>query len=385
MFPRPFWIDRIVAAWRKRPVVWLSGVRRVGKTTLASFLPDARYINCDLPSEVRGMTDPELFLDKFPKGSRIIFDEIHRLEDPSRLLKIAADAYPHLRVLATGSSTLAATKKFRDALTGRKISIRLPPVLWTECKKEAGIADLGRRLLNGGLPQSLLAEDRDPVFFSEWLDSFYARDIQELFNVRNRSGFITSLQLLLRQSGGALNVETLASECGISRPTAISYLDALYLSHAVIPVRPFHKGSKREIIRQPRCYGFDTGFVCHQRGWDSLRPEDFGVLWEHLVLDILQTVFGEERVFYWRDKNDHEMDFVIAGKRGSVTAIECKINPDKFRTENLAVFRSKHPDGDNWVLSPGIKTACKHRYDKWIVHFLPLENIESALGHEATD
>ena len=380
MFPRPYWIEKLEAAWLKRPIIWLSGVRRVGKTILASLVPDSRYINCDLPSEVRGMTDPELFLDKFAKGSRIILDEIHRLDDPSRLLKIAADAYPHLRVLATGSSTLSATKKFRDSLTGRKTSIHLPPVLWTECKQYAGVSDLGKRLLNGGLPQSMLADRRDPAFFSEWLDSFYARDVQELFNVRNRSGFIKSLRLLLRQSGGALNIETLASECGISRPTALSYLDALYLSHAVIQVRPFHGGNKREIVRQPRCYGFDTGFVCHERGWDSLRPDDFGVLWEHLALDILQSVYGEESVFYWREKTGHELDFVIPGKRAVVTAIECKINPDKFRPESLLVFRSKYPDGENWVLSPGVKTAYTKRYDTCTVHFKNVDDLMNCSG-----
>jgi uncharacterized protein len=376
MFPRPFWVSRIEAAWRKSPIVWLSGVRRVGKTTLASQVPDIRYINCDLPSEVRGMVDPELFLDKFPKGSRIILDEIHQLDDPSKLLKIAADAYPHLRVLATGSSTLAATKKFRDSLTGRKTSIHLTPVLWAECKKNADISDIGRRMLAGGLPQSLLAIQPDPSFFSEWLDSFYARDVQNLFNVRNRLGFIKTLQLLLRQSGGALNTESLAAECGISKPTAISYLDALIISHALIMIRPFHGGGKREITRQPRCYGFDTGFACHERGWDTLRPDDFGVLWEHMVLDTLQALFGEERIFYWREKSGHEVDFVIAGKRDSITAIECKINPDKFHPENLAAFRSTCPHGENWVISPSIKTAFKRRFDELTVHFLPLEDLD---------
>jgi uncharacterized protein len=375
MFSRPFWVSRIEAAWRKTPIVWLSGVRRVGKTTLARLVPDTLYINCDLPSEVRAMDDPELFLDKFPKGSRIILDEIHQLDDPSKLLKIAADAYPHLRVLATGSSTLAATKKFRDSLNGRKTSIHLPPVLWTECKKEVNIGDIGRRMLAGGLPQPLLAQKRDPSFFSEWLDSFYARDIQDLFNVRNRMGFMKTLQMLLRQSGGALNVESLASECGISRPTAISYLDALILSHSIIALRPFHAGGKREITRQPRCFGFDTGFVCHEKGWDTLRPDDFGILWEHIVLDILQIIFGNERVFYWKDKSGREVDFVIAGKRNSATAIECKINPEKFHPENIAVFRSSCPHGENWVLSPSIKTAYKKRFNELMVDFLPIEGL----------
>jgi predicted AAA+ superfamily ATPase len=79
MFPRPFWISRIESAWLKRPIVRLSGVRRVGKTTLCSQVPNTVYINCDLPSEVRRMADPELFLERFPKGSRIILDEIHQI------------------------------------------------------------------------------------------------------------------------------------------------------------------------------------------------------------------------------------------------------------------------------------------------------------------
>jgi hypothetical protein len=375
MFLRPFWIARIEAAWRKRPVIWLSGVRRVGKTTLASMLVRSQYVNCDLPSEVRGMADPELFLDKFPQGTRIVLDELHRLDDPGRLLKIAADAYPHLRVLATGSSTLAATKKFRDSLTGRKVSIHLPPVMWTECPVDAGISDLGRRLLHGGLPQQLLAMRQDPVFFSEWLDSFYARDVQELFNVRNRAGFIKCLQLLIRQSGGALNIESLAAESEISRPTAISYIDALSLSHAVIAVKPYHGGNKREITHQPRVYGFDTGFVCHEKGWDTLRNDDVGILWEHVVLDVLQAAFGEEKVMYWRDKDGREVDFIIAGNRGSVTAIECKNNPDKFKPDNLAVFRSLYPRGENWVLAPSVKTAYKKKFGNVMVEFLPLAKI----------
>ena len=63
-------------------------------------------------------------------------------------------------------------------------------------------------------------------------------------------------------------------------------------------------------MAQPKAYGFDTGFVCHTRGWDSLRPEDCGILWEHLVLDTLVAA-GHTRIHYWRDKTDHEVDFVI--------------------------------------------------------------------------
>ena len=146
MINRPFWINRINRAWQKRPIVWLSGVRRVGKTTLAKMFSDAIYLNCDLPSVTRRLEDPESFYNGLNKGSTIILDEVHRIADPSRLLKIAADAFPHFKILATGSSTLAATKKFRDSLTGRKTTITLTPVLWTECREPFGIKNLDQRL-----------------------------------------------------------------------------------------------------------------------------------------------------------------------------------------------------------------------------------------------
>ncbi len=127
---RKIWMDQISQAWSRRPIVWLSGVRRVGKTTLAQMLPKIQYMNCDLPSVRLALSDPELFWSGCKPNSTIVLDEVHRLEDPSLLLKIASDEYPDLKILATGPSTLAATKKFRDSLTGRKEQLYLPPVLW---------------------------------------------------------------------------------------------------------------------------------------------------------------------------------------------------------------------------------------------------------------
>ena len=239
MVVRKPWLDRIERAWSRRSIVWLSGVRRVGKTTLARMLPEARYLNCDLPSVGRMLGDPELFFDGQAPGTVLVLDEVHRLADPSRLLKIAADAYPRLRVLATGSSTLAATRKFRDALTGRKEAVHLCPVLWDECADWLGAPDLDRRLLHGGLPEPLLAPRKDPAFFSEWMDSFYARDVLELFGVRNRRGFLALFRVLLRQSGGQLDYGRLATLSEMSRPTVMSHVEALATAHAVHLLRPF--------------------------------------------------------------------------------------------------------------------------------------------------
>ena len=375
MIERPLWIHRVRQAWEKRPIVWLSGVRRAGKTTLAQMFSNAVYQNCDLPSVVRGLIDPEPLYDSLDKGAIVIFDEIHRLEDPSRLLKIAADAYPHLKVLAIGSSTLAATKKFRDSLTGRKEMIYLPPVLWSECIDQFNIRELDRRLLHGGLPEPLLSETKNAAFFSEWMDSFYARDIQELFGIRNRTGFMRLLHLLLRQSGGLMDYTQLARLSDLSRHTVKAHVEAMSIAHAVFLLSPFHGGGRREITQRPKCYCFDTGFVTFVKGWGSIREEDRGLLWEHLVLDTLRTIVEDHRLFYWRDKSGREVDFIIKGVREQSDAIECKINPDHFDPAHLALYRSLYPGGKNYVLSPNIKSSYVRQYGKLKVNFISIQQI----------
>jgi predicted AAA+ superfamily ATPase len=353
MIARPYWQNRLEAAWRTRPIVWLSGVRRVGKTVLSQALPGCIYMNCDLVSTVRRLEDPEAYFGSLPAGSRLILDEVHRLPDPSRVLKIAADAFPGLRVLATGSSTLEATGKFADSLTGRKWSVHLLPVLWDECQRDFGIADLDRRLLAGGLPEPLLAGEPSPGFCAEWMESFFARDIAELFRVRDRNGFLTLLRLLFMRSGGQADLTRLSRECGISRPTVVSYLDGMSVAHAVFPLRPFHGGGTREYVRIPKIYVFDTGFAAFARGWEQIRDDDRGPLWEHLVLDTLRSSFGDGDLAYWRDKAGREVDFIVRrGRR--VDAVECKINPDGFDAGSLAVFRAMYSDGENLLVCPHV-------------------------------
>jgi len=225
---------------------------------------------------------------------------VHQLPDPSRILKIGADAYPHLKILATGSSTLAATHKFKDALTGRKRTVHLAPVLAAEIA--AFDVDILQRLFRGGLPQALLSPVYDGEFYAEWFDSFYARDVQELFRVEKRAGFLLLLEMLLRQSGGLAEITAFSRITGLSRPTVMNYLQVLELTHAIHVLRPFHGGGRGEMLRQPKIYGFDTGFVAFSRGWHDLRREDCGLLWEHLVLDTLLDSTKAGHVHFWRDK-----------------------------------------------------------------------------------
>ena len=92
MIHRPFWLGRIESAWKEAPIAWLSSVRRSGKTTLAQSLGADRtlYVNCDLPAVEDMLRDPALFYRNGPMPA-VVFDEIHQLRDPSRVLKVGAD------------------------------------------------------------------------------------------------------------------------------------------------------------------------------------------------------------------------------------------------------------------------------------------------------
>jgi hypothetical protein len=352
MRARPFWLDEIARLWTQKPIVWLSGVRRVGKTSLCRQIPDGHYFNCDLPSVQRQLADPEMFFAQHRADVPLLLDEVHRIADPALALKIAADEHPGLRILATGSSTLQATGKFRDSLTDRKRSLHLPPVLWRECLGSFGLPDFDRRLLHGGLPGVLLAGRPDPAFFADWMDGFYARDIQELFGVRNRTGFMALVKLVALRNGGLLDVTDLAKEAGVSRPTVMAHLDAMEIAHAIARVPPFHGGGHREIVRRPRVYAFDTGLVAHVRGWTTIREDDRGLLWENLVLDELRAVHPHPAIHYWRDKSQREIDFVVEHPDGRADALEAKVSPDAFDPDALKAFRALYPRGANYLVCP---------------------------------
>jgi hypothetical protein len=379
---RPLWGERLAQAWKAAAVVWLTGVRRVGKTTLVRALPGATYLNCDLPSAAARLTDPESFYAGL-KTKLVVLDEVHQLPDPSRVLKIGADTRPDLRIVATGSSTLAATRKFRDSLTGRKRDVHLVPVLVEELAA-FGVSRVEDRLLLGGLPEALLGGRVDPEFHSEWLDSYFARDVQELFRVEKRGAFLLLVETLLRQSGGLLDVTKLSKLVGLSRPTVMTYLEALQVTHVVHVLRPFHGGRKRELLAQPKVYGFDTGFVAYARGWTDLRPDDLGRLWEHLVLDTLLTLSAGQKIHFWRDRSQREIDFVLPRGRGACDALECKWNPATHDGRSLAAFRALHPRGRNFVIAPNVVEPYATRSAGFELTVTGAGTLRRLLGRRAT-
>jgi uncharacterized protein len=357
---RTAWVERIESAWRHRSVVWLMGVRRVGKSVLCQSLPDREYFDCELPRVRRLLEDPESFLREH-RGKRVVLDEVHRLPNPSELLKIAADHFPTTRILATGSSSLGASARFRDTLTGRKAEIWLTPMTLADLV-DFGNADLPHRLLHGGLPPFFLAEAPPERDFQEWVDAYWAKDILELFRLERQQSFQRLVELLMAQSGGIFEATAFARACAVSRTTIATYLSVLEATLVVHVIRPFARRRAAEIVAAPKVYGFDTGFVCYHRGWHSLRREDLGLLWEHLVLNEIHAHLGARDIHYWRSKHGNEVDFVLARRGAPPAAIECKWRTVDLDAASLRAFRGAYPGGVNYLVASDVDRPLERRY-----------------------
>ena len=382
MVERQFWRNRIETAWKRRSIVWLSGVRRVGKTCLCQTLPDIEYFDCELPRVRRLMEDPQAFLDSIGSG-RIVLDEVHRLPNPSELLKIAADHYPQIQVVATGSSTLGASAKrrslqahiaSRDTLVGRKTELWLTPLITADLN-DFNRADIHHRLLHGGLPPFFLETELPEPDFQEWTDAYWAKDIQELFRLERRYSFQKFTELLMAQSGGVFEASSFARPCEVSRGTISNYLSVLEATFVVHVIRPFSSRRATEIVAAPKVYGFDTGFVCYYRGWSQLRQEDLGLLWEHFVLNEMMAQTQSREIHYWRNKRGLEVDFVLTRTRDAPMAIECKWTASGFSPRALLAFRRQYPEGVNYIVAQDIDRTFTSDYNGIEVKFVNLETL----------
>ncbi|MCX5925025.1 MAG: AAA family ATPase [Candidatus Dependentiae bacterium] len=380
---RPYWQELIEKAWLQKNIIWLMGVRRVGKTSLCQSLPNVDYFDCERPRVRQLFDDPEEFLMN-QKGKRIVLDEIHRLDNPSEVLKLAADHYPEVKIIATGSSTLGASAKFKDTLTGRKKELWLTPMLLQELGI-FGNQDIRHRLLFGGFPSFFASTQLPEDDFREWIDAYWAKDIQELFQVNKRYSFQKCAELLLAYSGGQFEASKLTAPCEVSRQTIANYVAILEETFVVHVIRPYSTHKPNEIIMAPKIYGFDTGFVCYAKGWRELRQEDVGLLWEQCVLNEIQAHLQTRSVNYWRNKQGHEIDFVIPSRTSKdIMAIECKFKVMQASmgqsalaslVKNIQMFRSYYKEGENLVVATDIDISFEKRFEDITITFVSVADL----------
>ncbi len=273
-----------------------------------------------------------------------------------------------------GAITLGAFSRISDTLSGRKVDLWLTPMTQGDMT-DFGNTNMLHRILRGGLPPFYLAEETPERDFQEWMDSYWAKDIQELFRLERRHSFQRFTELLIMQSGGIFEATRFAAPCQVNRSTISNYLAVLESTFVAHIVRPFSSHRPTEIVSAPKVYAFDTGFVCYYRGWYDLRTDDLGLLWEHLVLNELHAALQSRHIGYWRDKRGHEVDFVLANRSASPTALECKWSASAFDPTGVKAFRKQYPEGKNIVVASDIPQHYVREYDGVHVQFVALTEL----------
>ena len=206
-----------------------------------------------------------------------------------------------------------------------------------------------------------------------------------LFRLERQASFRRFIELIFMQSGGMFQTTSFTKKCEVSHGTIRNYLQVLEATFVAYVIRPFSSHSPTEIVSAPKVYGFDTGFVCANRGWKTLRDEDRGMLFEHIVLNEMLAHVQSSRIRYWRDKQGHEIDFVLPMRGESAQiAIECKWKSDNFDERTIRAFVHRYPKAHIYVVANDVRRSWKRRVNGSVVEFvnipLLMKRINNMLG-----
>jgi uncharacterized protein len=318
----------------QKKMVLLAGPRQCGKTTLAKSLLDDRgqYLNWDITKDRKVIREVA-----WPKdASLIVLDELHKAPKWKNLLKGVVDEFGNQPpVLVTGSARLDAFRRAGDALTGRTYFYRLHPIDVAESRQflpNMSLEGRIRRLLQaGGFPEAFLNPEEAARLRNDRMELVTREDLRDLSRVSSWRGPADLVELLRERVGKPTNYDNLAQNLGISPPTSKAWVELLEKLYLVFLLPPFSSSLSRSIRKDRRVYFFDCAAAYDATGGAQL---------ENLVACSLlkftqfrKDAFGENwGVFYLRDKEGREVDFVVTHNRRVNWLIEVKASDGDVST-----------------------------------------------------
>ena len=316
------------------PVLAVTGPRQSGKTTVARLaFPQLPYVNLEDPdTRELALADPRRFLARHAQGA--VLDEVQRAPVLLSYLLGVVDASAQMgRFVLTGSQQFGLMDGISQSLAGRVGVLTLLPLSQAELAPLFPAATLEERLWRGGYP-ALHAAHREPDpahWLAAYLATYVERDVRQLLNVANLMTFQRFLSMCAARSGQLLNLNSLASDCGISQPTARQWLTVLQASHIVALVPPYHRNFGKRLVKAPKLYLLDTGVLCQLLRIAT--PLDLqvhaarGAVFETWVVS--ETLKHRHNqglppdLHFWRDNHGLEVDLVFE-HQGRLHGVECK-------------------------------------------------------------
>jgi uncharacterized protein len=318
MFPRTIesYISGLLGNYRCITIV---GPRQSGKTTLSRKLfSEFEYYSFESPDlRSRVELDPRSFLRDI---SSAILDEVQKVPDLiSYIQEILDDPSDIREFILTGSNNLLLHEKISQSLAGRTRIIELLPLQREELPKTGMEDNKYKALYDGGYPK-IFDKKLNPT---EWLEDYYRtyveRDVRLLLNIGDINAFDRFIRLCAGRVGQIVNYDSLASDAGISQPTAKAWLSVLQTSYVCFLLKPHYRNFNKRLIKSPKLYFVDTGLLCYLLRIKS--PEQLpdypliGSIFENWVISEIKKSFHhngmEAPLYFWRDQHGHEVDLVI--------------------------------------------------------------------------
>lgn len=329
-----------------RKLVFLSGPRQSGKTTLARELasawPNAQVLNWDIAADRRVMLDQSWS----PLAQLVVFDELHKMTGWKTWLKGVFDGRGEGQaLLVTGSARLDTFRQSGESLAGRYFSWRLHPVTVKESVAAFDVtpeAALARILERGGFPEPLLADQLSDAerWRQLYLEGVIREDILEFSRIGEIRAMRVFVDMLRSRVGSPLSLASLARDLQISPTTLGRYLEILEALYIVFTVRPFHRNIARALLKEPKVYFFDTGLV---QGDEGVRFENACATMLLRHAHFLQDSAGRAMSLnYVRDKDGHEIDFALCENGEPLGFAECKLS-DPAVPPYLAAIAARFP------------------------------------------
>lgn len=362
-------LERFIRQDLEKKMVFISGPRQAGKTTLAQkLLKDEgsaltpSYLNWD-----SGPDRENIMREQFPPGSgMLVLDEVHKYSKWRQIVKGLYDKRHHeLKILVTGSGRLDYYRHGGDSLQGRYHFYRLNPL----CLDETGSSsqeDLVDLMRFGGFPEQYLekSERESRRWSKEYRSRIVNEDLNSLEHIKDIA-LIEHLALRLPELvGSPLSLNALRQDLQVSHQSISRWIIMLENIYMIFRLYPFGSDKIRAVKKEAKHYHFDWTLI-----------EDEALRFENLIAcnllkhcHFLQDYEGRNiELRYFRDIDKREVDFVIVENNRPLHFIECKIK-GKETNPALKYLKERFPKAGAYQISLYRKEAF---IDKHSIHVCP--------------